>query len=90
MTGLFAHIALGLGVGLALGFFQFATLKHVVRLYLAGGSPLRAAALHLGRLALVAGLLVGLALIGAAALVAGAFGLILSREIVLRPVRKER
>ncbi len=88
MTLTLAHIALGFALGLAVGVFHFASLKQVTALYL-GGSPVRAIALQLLRLAVLAGLMVALVLLDIPAFAAGALGVIVGREIVLRRVRKE-
>lgn len=82
-------LALGLLLGLATGLVHFATLRRVTALYLAGTAPARALGLQLARLALVALVLAGLARLGAGALLAGALGLMLAREAVLRRARKE-
>jgi F1F0 ATPase subunit 2 len=84
-----AGAAIGLAVGLALGLAHFASLRRVTALYLDGGSPARAVALQLLRLALLAGLMLLLARLGAAPLIAGALGTILAREVILRRARKE-
>ncbi|SDH70107.1 ATP synthase subunit I [Alloyangia pacifica] len=79
---------LALCFGFALGLLHFASLRRVTGLYIDGGPPWRALALQLGRLALLAGVLVGLALLGALPLLAGTLGLLLARQLVLRQVRK--
>ncbi len=79
---------LALCLGFALGLLHFASLRRVTGLYLDGGPPWRALALQLGRLALLAAGLVGLALLGALPLLAGTLGLLLARQLVLRRVRK--
>jgi len=84
-----AHTALGLGLGFGFGLVHFATLARVTALFMGRGTFWRAVAWQLARLALLAGLMVALALLGAAPLIAGALGVILAREIVLRRVRKE-
>ncbi|WP_165354791.1 ATP synthase subunit I [Tropicimonas sp. IMCC6043] len=88
MTHSFVIAALGLAFGLALGIFHFATLRRVTALYL-GDAPARAVTLQILRLALLACLMVALALLGAPALVTGALGVVLGREIVLRQARKD-
>ena len=76
-------VALGLAAGLAAGAVHFATLGRVVRL-LTDGPALHALALQVGRFALTGGVLVGLALLGAGALVAGLVGVMVARQVVLR------
>jgi hypothetical protein len=87
MTQTLAQIAVGVVFGLAAGLFHFATLRKVTALYL-GGSLLHAVALQVLRLAALAALMVTLATLGMGALAAGALGVILGREIVLRRIRK--
>lgn len=82
------QIVLGFALGLAFGSVHFATLHRVTRLFLQGGAFGRAVALQLARLLLLATLMVALALIGIAAVLAGMFGVVAAREIVLRQVRK--
>ncbi|MCB1357988.1 MAG: hypothetical protein KDK53_16360 [Maritimibacter sp.] len=82
-------IALGFAFGLAVGLVHFLSLRRVTALWLSGRAPRRALALHFGRLAALGAGLFGLALIGAVALVAGAMGVIVAREIVLHGARKE-
>lgn len=88
MTATLAYAALGLVLGLAFGYVHWITLKTVTALFL-GGARGRAIALQLLRLALLALLMVALVAFGAPGLIAGALGVILAREIVLRRVRKE-
>ena len=73
----------------AFGYVHFASLERVTRLFTGGGPLWRAIALQLARLAVLAALMVALALLGVGALLAGMFGVIAAREIVLRRVRKE-
>ncbi|PTQ74899.1 F1-F0 ATPase (N-ATPase) AtpR subunit [Celeribacter persicus] len=88
MTG-HAYTLLGLILGFGVGLLHFASLKRVTAMYLSGTATARAVALQLGRLALVAVLLVFLALKGAMPLLAGALGLLLARIVVLRLNRSE-
>lgn len=78
-----AGLALGLAVGGVLGLVHFASLDWTVRC-LTDGLALRAAALQIARFALVAVTFLGLAQLGAAALIAGLLGLMLARRVVLR------
>lgn len=73
--------------GLVLGLIHFATLRRVTALYLSADNALRALALQLVRLAVLAGGLVALALAGALPLLAGSLGLFAARTIVLRRTR---
>ena len=75
---------LGLAVGLVAGTLHFLTLRRGTALYLGGGSPARAIALQLARLALLTAVLAGLAWLGAAPLLAGALGVVAARHLVLR------
>ncbi|NDW00133.1 ATP synthase subunit I [Salipiger sp. PrR002] len=84
----YALAALALCLGFALGWAHFASLRRVTDLYLESGPAWRALALQLGRLAVLAGVLVGLALLGALPLLAGTLGLLLARQMVLRRSRK--
>ena len=88
MTPTLFHIAVGFALGLAFGYGHFASLEWVTRLFMGGGSWWRAVGLQLARLAALAVLMVGLALLGVAALLSGMFGVIAAREIVLRRVRR--
>ncbi len=80
---------LGLGGGLLLGLAHFASLGWTTRCCLTGRA-LRALALQLGRFALLAGVLVLLAGLGAPALLAALPGLLLARALVLRRARSLR
>ncbi|WP_071673989.1 N-ATPase subunit AtpR [Nioella nitratireducens] len=75
---------LGLVLGLFAGLVHFASLKRVTALYLDGRSTGLAIGLQLGRLVLLTGVLVVLALQGALPLLAGALGVVAARVIVLR------
>ncbi|MCA0920139.1 ATP synthase subunit I [Pseudooceanicola nanhaiensis] len=79
--------ALALAAGTGAGIVHFASLRRVTALYLEGGLAARTVALQLLRLALLAALLVGLALLGALPLLCGTLGLLLGRQIVLRRAR---
>ena len=76
--------AFGTAFGTVLGYAHFATLRLNVRLYLAGGGPMRALALQVLRIALLAGGLGALAWLGAPALLGGMAGVLLARRVVLR------
>lgn len=83
-----AAILLALGAALAgfgLGWLHFASLSRVADLFVAG--HMRAVALQLARLAVLAGFLVLCAQGGAAVLVAGAAGVLAARARVLRGAR---
>lgn len=80
---------LGLVSGALLGYAHFISLRRVTALYLQGGATLRALALQLARLAVLAALLTGLALLGAVPLSGGAVGIMLARLLVLRRARRE-
>jgi hypothetical protein len=86
MTYLLPLLAAALGI--AMGVLHFATLERVTRLYLKGGSVGQAVALQVARLGLVTAFFVGLALLGAKPLLAGALGLLIGRAIVLRRKRE--
>lgn len=94
MTRLFESLPLpaaaliGLALGLVLGIAHFASLKRVTALYVGGGTPWRAIAFQLGRLALLTAVLTGLALMGTVPLLAGALGVLVGRAIVLHRARK--
>lgn len=89
MTLTLLHIAIGFALGLGFGTIHFVTLERVTRLFMTGGHLPRALGLQLVRLGLLAALMLGLVALGAEALMAGMFGVIAAREIVLRRVRKE-
>lgn len=84
MTFLFAlELASAFGIGLALGAVHFGTLSLVSRAYVDGRAG-RAAALQLGRLALLGLVLFALSRLGAWPLLLGAGGVMVSRAVVLR------
>jgi len=78
-----AELALGLTVGLLLGFIHFGSLWWTVQLF-AGGNAARALAAQLLRFALLGAALFALAKLGAVALLASALGLLLARALLLR------
>jgi len=81
--GLAGSVLLGLAVGLLLGLAHFGSLWWNVGL-LASGGALRALGLQLLRFTLLAGVLFGLAKLGAAALLGGGLGLLIARGLLLR------
>ena len=81
-----AQIVIGVGVGLAAGAIHFSTLRWNVRL-LISGTPAKAIALQLLRLAGVVVLFVILAKLGVWPLLCGAAGLLLARGFILRRVQ---
>ena len=89
MTQTLALTLLGFALGIALGLAHFASLRRVTAMYLSGGSPVRAVLLQLARLALLGGVLLLFAQLGAAPLLASALGVLIAREAVLRRARKE-
>jgi len=88
MTAALLHITLGFILGLAFGYAHFSSLERVARTFMGDGPLWRALGLQLARLAGLAVLMFGLPLLGAGALLAGMFGVLAAREIVLRRVRK--
>lgn len=91
MTGLAAgaglgpmlQILLGLAVGGALGVLHFGSLRWVAQRYAEGGAA-GAVLVQLLRFAVLGLVLFGLAKVGAAALLAGAVGLLIARYVVVR------
>jgi F1F0 ATPase subunit 2 len=81
--GLAVDLPAGLAVGTLLGLVHFGSLWWNVRL-LTTGSAVCALAVQLLRFAILAGVLFGLAMLGAAALLAGTLGLLLARALLLR------
>lgn len=77
------QILLGLAVGGALGFAHFASLHWVARRYAEGGA-FGAIAVQLLRFVVLIAALYGLVKVGAAALLAGAVGLLIARILVVR------
>jgi F1F0 ATPase subunit 2 len=77
---------LGLAAGVLLGLAHFGSLRWNVRLFTSGGGR-RALGAQLLRFALVFAVLAGLAKLGALPLLAGALGILLARQLVLRRVR---
>lgn len=94
MTGFLASLPVsvlapaGLTAGFLLGLAHFRTLAKVTDLYLSGGSPARAIGFQLARFALLGGVLFALAMGGALPLLAGALGLVVARNVVLKQRRK--
>lgn len=82
------HAALSFGLGLGFGYVHFMSLKQVTRLLLDTGPVWWVIAIQLARLAALAALMVMLAILDSGALIAGALGVLLAREMVLRRVRK--
>jgi F1F0 ATPase subunit 2 len=80
------QIAIGSCVGLLAGSIHLATLRWNIRLLIAG-TPAKALALQLLRLAGVAVLFAVLAKLGPWALLCGAAGLLLARGAILRRVQ---
>ena len=78
-----ARVLLGAGCGMLLGFAHFGSLWWNTRLY-TGGSGIRALAMQVLRLILLAGVLTGLAHLGALPLLAAALGLLVARSLILR------
>ena len=76
---------LGLVVGLLIGAIHFGSLWWTARAY-AGGGLVRPLVVHVLRFVLTVAVLVGLARIGAVALLAGALGLVVARALVVRRV----
>jgi len=81
-------LGLGFGVlaGVMLGAAYFGALGWTVRCF-AAGFALQAILLQIGRMALMATALAGLAQLGAGPLIAGLLGLLLARQGVLRRPR---
>lgn len=77
------QILLGLVAGAGLGLAHFASLHWVAQRY-AGGGALAALAVQLARFAVLIAALLGLAKVGAAALLSGAVGLLVARFFVVR------
>jgi len=88
MSPLLLPALLGLAAGLAAGVWHFVSLDWNLRLWLAGRGAL-ALGVQLLRLALIAALLVGLARLGAAAVLAAATGLLLARQAVMHHRRRK-
>lgn len=83
----FAQLGAGLLVGLLVGTLHFASLGLNLRLFSAG-RVLPALALQLLRVGLSVALLAALIRLGLAALLAGALGLLLARQLTLRRMRR--
>ena len=81
------NAALWLLLGLACGIAHFALLQRNVHLYLNAGGMMHAIAVQLLRLAVTAAVLVFAAWHGALPLLLAAFGVMLSRPLVLRMTR---
>ncbi|MBY4868874.1 hypothetical protein DIE14_13820 [Burkholderia sp. Bp9017] len=78
-----AAAMLGVAAGLALGAWHFGSLAWNCRLF-AAGRVACALGLQGARIAIAVAVLVALARIGAAAVVAGALGLLVARAVALR------
>ncbi len=77
------QIALGAAAGAAAGYAYFTALRWNVDLFERGATP-KAILLLASRFALLAALFVGLAKVGAPALLAAAIGLLVARRVTLR------
>jgi F1F0 ATPase subunit 2 len=82
-------IAVSFAAGLLAGAFHYLTLWWNVRLFTAGGSALKAVAIQLARLALIATVLIVVTRFGALPLLAAMLGLLASRAVALRRVGAE-
>lgn len=87
LAGPVAGAVFGLLVGALLGVVHFGSLWWNTRLYTTGGA-VAALAIQLGRFAVLALVLAGLALLGALPLLAGAAGLMIARQLVVRRLGK--
>lgn len=86
-TEMFA-VAGGMGAaGLVFGLGYFSALRRTVDLFSSGRGFIKPVALTIGRLATAALFLAVAAKLGALALLAAFFGLIVARTVVLRPAR---
>ena len=77
------QVALGAAVGAAAGFAYFTALRWNVDLFERGATP-KALLVLVTRFALLAALFVGLAKLGAPALLSAALGLLAARRVTLR------
>jgi F1F0 ATPase subunit 2 len=80
-----AQIAIGLSVGVLAGLIHFTGLRWNVRL-LTAGTPGIAIGLQLARLGVLAAVFFALARLGPWALLSGAAGLLIARQMVLRRI----
>jgi len=80
-------IALGLVAGVLLGFVHFGSLWWNTKLFTEGTGMIRVLIVQVGRFAVLATVFFILAELGAAALLAGMAGLLVSRQVVLRRFR---
>jgi len=78
-----ALLVVGVGAGFAAGIVHFVSLHRSVDALVCGSSGW-AALLHIGRFAASGAVLLGLALLGAGPLLAGFFGVVAARRMVLR------
>lgn len=83
LTGWAAQVAIGLGVGLPLGFAHFAGLRWNSGFYL-DRRPILGLAIQVLRFGVLAGALFALTRLGAGALMAGALGVFVARRFVVR------
>lgn len=83
LPSLALQIALGAAAGGAAGFAYFTALRWNVDLFERGAAP-KALLLLVMRFGLLAALFVGLAKLGAAALLSAALGLLAARRVLLR------
>jgi F1F0 ATPase subunit 2 len=80
-------IALGLVAGVLLGFVHFGSLWWNTKLFTEGTGMIRVLIVQVGRFAVLATVFFILAELGAAPLLAGMAGLLVSRQVVLRRFR---
>lgn len=88
MTGTLISLTAYLLVGTLFGLGYFASLRRVTQMFLSEGSIRLAVVLQGVRILVLVAVLYALALRGAGPLIAGALGMIVAREIVLRLARK--
>jgi F1F0 ATPase subunit 2 len=81
--GFSGQIGIGLVAGLGIGAFHFATLWWNTRLFTSGTAG-KAIVVQLGRIAVAVAALTFLARLGFAALLSGAFGLLVVRPLLVR------
>lgn len=81
---LIPQFGLGLLIGIVAGIAHFGSLWWNTRMFAQAGSMVAAVVVQLGRLGLLAAVFVGLSRFGALPLLAGALGLLMARQLMLK------
>ncbi|WP_436644285.1 ATP synthase subunit I [Microbaculum sp. FT89] len=83
-VSLISQLGLGLLVGLVVGAVHFGSLWWNTQIFARSGSMVMALAIQFGRFGLLAAVFIFLSRFGALPLLAGALGLLVARQVVIR------